>query len=192
MKKKVVLAVAFVLLVLSSVVLSSNSADAKTYKRKLIDNWEFKNVKCFPEDDLYLKTGKKSGFTFSTDYPDTINVDKKGHVTFKTIGNATVTATSPDGRSYRCLIKIRPHVFEAEDITVKVGETFAPKLNVGDAVLPKDFYYNIGLAFLRDYFQENKVNNGLTNTLTALKPCEVDLTLQWTDMECSFRVTVVE
>lgn len=192
MKKKVVLAVVFVLLVLSSIVLSSNSADAKTYKRKIIDNWEFKNVRCFPEDDLYLKVDKKTKYTFKTNNSSIINVDKNGHVTFKAIGNTSVYAVSPTGREYECFVKVRPHIFEAEDITVKVGETFAPKINVGGANLPNNFYYNMGVAFLRDKFQENKVNNGFTNTLTALKPCEEEIVLQWQDMECWFHVTVVE
>lgn len=194
MKKKVVLAVAFVLLVLSSVVLSSNSADAKTYKRKIIDNWEFKNVKCHYDDDLYLKVDKKTKYTFKTNNPNIIDVDKNGHVTFKAIGNASVFAVSPTGREYECFVKVRPYVFTTdENLTIKVGETVRPILNVGDAPIPENFYYNITKPnTYRDVVKIDFEDGKCTGTITGVAPGELCISIWWQEMHCSFTVTVVE
>lgn len=194
MKKKVVLVAAFVLLVLSSIALSSNSADAKTYKRKIIDNWEFKNVRCFPEDDVQLKVNKKIKYTFGTNAPDVMTIDNKGHVTFKTIGAGTVYAVAPNGQKYECTIRINPHIFEAENLTIKVGETVSPKLNFGDAPLPEKLYYNMNTAhnYFIDVVDFNRNKEDGLYTITGLEPGEVLMVVGWQDCSTSFTVTVVE
>lgn len=193
MKKKVLLVLMFISFVACAVLMSNGNAEAKTYKRKIIDNWEFKSVKCYYDDDVQLKVPKKMKYTFGTDNLNIFNIDEKGHVTFKTIGAGCVYAISPTGQKYECVIKVLPHELKVDNITIKVGETVTPQLNFGNAPLPEKIYYNMNTAY--NYYKdivEYKRQPNNTYTITGLEPGTVTMTVGAYNCYTSFDVTVVE
>lgn len=197
MKKKVVLAVAFVLLVLSSIMLSSNSADAKTYKRKIQDNITFlKDVKMTPTDELQFKWNKKRKYTFEIGNPSVAKIDNKGHVTINAIGNCLITIYDENNNRHECPIKVQPTIFKAEDLTVKVGETFRAKLDIGGAPTIENFEQTCPITqpkLFGDEIVHINYEDGLPlGTMTALIPGEATLTIHWQNLASSFHVTVVE
>ena len=200
MKKKVVLAVVFVLLILGTVILSCEKTEAKDYKKKIeTGKTTIKKIKLiYGQDTLKIKLNSKKKYKIEAKNTKVANIDKKGNIELLAIGDSLINIYDEYGYRHEFFIKCRPSEFFAEDLTVKVGDTFKAKLNLGGAQVTDDFdkayyLYHNGSEYEGEEIVHVNYENGLPlGNVTALKPGTVKMTIKWKDCICSFTVTVIE